>query len=498
MNHTAQSELSKLVGLIGTSDGNRRYFVDFDHTLYLGNSTESFVGCARPASLYALILKAVGFLKPWCIAGESGYFVYRDTIRLFVLMLLAPWTFLFFNVRARSLWSQQKNKQLDLILSDVPAERIVIVSFGFKFVIRNLLKGTRYENCEIVAPNIIHSPAFRKSGKLAAIEAAGVKIDLEKDVVITDSAKDDADLLAAFSNGVLIDWPNKITIGGLAGAYIPFFYTAKIKRSPGFLIKQIGLEELALVLVAYAVISQGLNLAVLLSLSLMFIAYKIVYEAGYAENDKVGFEKEEAPKLSKNFFKMKNYAVTSAAWVYSAALNIAAVFVLDVASTGEAVSRLGLKDENGETQSKFIIFCLAMAIAAMGRIIFWLFNHAPLKLRVFLYLPLHISKYFGWTLIFPLSALACALLLAQVIRTWAFYAIRRSGGDIHFLPSQLTRLCFFVLFIPIVAIVQEPPANIFTSWELYFILGVCLLRAAPEVLKKMVVTKAETKPQIAK
>ena len=81
----------------------------------------------------------------------------------------------------------------------------------------------------------------------------------------------------------------------------PFYYTAKIKRAPGFLIKQVFLEEFWIVLLAFGIFVLPLNLTVFALLILLFCAMLSVYEIGYAQNDRVGQRKEANPKLSQNF-----------------------------------------------------------------------------------------------------------------------------------------------------------------------------------------------------
>ena len=39
--------------------------LDFDETLYLRNSTEDFIDCARPAVLALLVLRLLDFIRPW-------------------------------------------------------------------------------------------------------------------------------------------------------------------------------------------------------------------------------------------------------------------------------------------------------------------------------------------------------------------------------------------------------------------------------------------------
>lgn len=482
--------MDRLEQYVSSDDETTRYVVDFDHTLFLANSTEMFVGSARPASLYATVLKGLGFAAPWRIAGKTGYFVFRDFIRLLFLICIAPWTHIVFNKNADAYWDAYRNRRLEAKLANIDPARVIIVSFGFKFVIKALLKGTKWESSEIVAPGLFQSPKFRKSGKLAMLQEAGYNLNVKNDVVITDSAKDDADLLAHFEKTAVIDWPEKVTTGGFHNVYMPFFYTAKIKRTPGFLIKQIGLEELPVVLIAFGFSHAPFNWTVMIGLALFFAAYKLVYEIGYAENDNVGYATEKNPKLTSNFFKMRDYRLQPYAWFWSAAFALVGVWVLNDAAELRALSHLHLPHLAGTAAGFGAIFCAVACIILVARGAFWVFNHVDLRTRVFAYLPLHLTKYMGWLVLFSLSEIGMALICAQIVRTWSLYAIRRAGGDIDFVPSQLVRLCFFVIFLAIIA-ASNRSMDFMTQWQTYLILVFCIVRAAPEVRKKMFHSSAD-------
>ncbi len=476
--------MEELERYVSIDDESTRYFVDFDHTLFLGNSTESFVASARPASLFATFMKILGALAPWRIAGSSGYFIFRDLIRLLVLVCLAPWTALFFKSDAKSQWETQRNRTLEAKLANIDPSRVVIVSFGFHFIIRTLLKGTKWEGCEIVAPSLFQSPKFRKMGKLAILREKGFELVPERDVIITDSAEDDADLIEYFDKSAVIDWPQKNTVGAFHNTYIPFFYTARIKRSPGFLIKQIGLEELPVILIAFGFSHAPFNWTVLVALAFFFAAFKLVYEIGYAENDNVGYATEKNPKLTSNFFKMRDYRLQPYAWLWSAAFAMVGVWVLNDAAQLQALTHLHLPYLAGTIYGPVAIFGAVVGITLFARAAFWVFNHVDLRTRVFAYLPLHMMKYMGWMALFSLSEIGMALICAQIVRTWSLYAIRRAGGDIDFIPSQLVRLCFFVIFLGIIA-ASNRSMDVISDWQTYIILGFCIVRAIPEVHKKM-------------
>ena len=129
------------------------------------------------------------------------------------------------------------------MLADVPIEKIVIISFGFRFVIKALVAGTRYEQARIVAPSLFGAVTARQIGKIRMLEEMGVRLDPDRDVMITDNAVDDADIMAHCDDGFHIERTDAQAAAPMTPGYVPFFYTAKIKRTPGFFIKQVALDR---------------------------------------------------------------------------------------------------------------------------------------------------------------------------------------------------------------------------------------------------------------
>lgn len=473
----------ELLRLSNEQDSNYTYVLDFDYTLLLSNSTEEFINCARPASFIAIVLKALGFAKPWRLLGAEGQHSYRDVIRVALTLMLAPWTLWLFARKAPQIFNERVNSRLEKILADVPVEDIVIVSFGFDFIVKRLLQGSRYQQCRLVAPSFSEMPRYRRQGKTALLHDRGIVLQKDETVVVTDNAQHDADLLAQVAHPCHIVWPEEITEGAFEKAYIPFYYTAVIKRDPGFFIKQVLLEEMAVFLMAFVVAAQTFNLSMLFTLTCFFLAYMVAYEIGYAENDQVGLKKEAAPKLSDNFYKHQNYQTEPYAWYWALALTLVGVLLMDQTATQSAGELLGM-GASSTLQIGAVMTAIWMLIIAAGRGLFWLFNTLPVQWRVYAYLPLHVSKYLGPLLFTLIHPVAYALLAAQLVRTWALYAVRRAGGDIEFLCSQLVRLVFLVLFLLMMGTVQST-SNLWLAWETWAILGWCTLRALPEMRRKL-------------
>lgn len=468
----------------GENDG-RTVFVDFDHTLLLANSSEKFLDSARPRIIFAPLLKLLGALQPWRIAGSNGKFVWRELIRFMIVLLLAPWTLILFKNRARRVFASHLNHRLDDVLKTVDPKQIIIVSFGFRFVIEAMIKGTRYEQARVIAPSLLDMARYRRLGKIKMLADLGIEPDPTRDILVTDSAEDDADLLAQTRFPIVIQWPENDTTGALEGAYVPLFYTAKIKRTPSFLVKQVFLEEVLLVIVAFSVFASAFSLSLMVGIGALMTAFLLVYEVGYAENDRVGFHTEENPKLTKNFFRFRGYQLEPYAWIWATLASIIGIWAFDDATNLVALDRLHLSGLGMGVLGHAALVMVWMGVLAASRISFYVFNHVPLRARVFAYFPLHTIKYFGLAALLPLHFVCFALLAAQIVRTWSIYAVRRSGGDVDFVASQSVRLFIFILMIVLLT-AAIGPGPVLGIWQTWVLIAFCIARAAPEAWKKLI------------
>ncbi len=480
LNHSER--IDGLRRCVDDNTGAQQFLVDFDYTLFLSNSTEEFLNCARPASLLALVLKILGAIAPWRVL-IGGTQVWRDVFRVGLIILLSPWILISFRHRAAELFERSLNTQLDSILANISPQNIVIVSFGFEFIVRAFIGNSRYAESKLIAPSFFSMAKYRHRGKLAMLKDHGLHIDEDSDVVITDSAEGDADLLAAVKNSFHIIWPEQITKHAFHDAYIPFYYTAYVKRDPQFFIKQVVLEELPIVLFAFGILAPVINLSVVLSLVFLFAAMIMVYEIGYAENDRIGYLTEEDPKLTDAFFEHQNYKLQPQAWIAALLTTVVGLSLLDTTATHELANRLSLSpDEYWRILAT--ASALWMAAIFVCRSIFWIFNHVPILSRLYVYLPLHASKYFAPLILLSCNSVGYALISAHIVRTWSLYAIRRAGGDIELVSSQLTRLVFLLMFIPIFSYALAHD-DVWVSWTTWLVIGWCVIRSVPEVRRKL-------------
>lgn len=480
--HEYKRSLTELPEFMSRSSESHVY-LDFDYTLFRSSSTEEFLNTGKPAFLAALALRVLRGFQPWTFGARTHTgFVWRDPIRIWMIILLMPWTVWLFRKRAPALFEQYKNQSVIDALSGVPADRITIVSVGFERFVRQLLAGTRLQDARIIGSSLTRPAALRRRGKLHQLRELGIAPNRNRDVVVSDSL-DDADLLSSVDNAFLIDPDLTGVQGAFEDVYVPFYYTARVKRSTGFVVKQIFLEELIVILLATAFF-QPFSLGVWLGAAAFFIAFFAVYEIGYAENDRIGHISELKPKLSQDYDRFRHVSLEPEAWYWSVALTVTGALLLGPEIASDTLRRLGLVTTGSETLNTVLLMAVWMAIICIGRVVFFVYNRLPMTWRVFAYLPLHFVKYFGLVLILPSEPAGYALLYAQIVRTWSLYAIRRCDGDIEIMASQLVRLAFFLMLLFALAL-AAPAAHPFEDWHTWIILAWCVVRAIPEARRKL-------------
>jgi hypothetical protein len=323
--------------------------------------------------------------------------------------------------------------------------------------------------------------ALRRSGKLARLHELSIEPVRERDIVVTDSL-DDEDLLSSVDSAFLIEADPAGLHGALPNVYVPFEYTARVKRSTEFVIKQVLLEELLVILLATALF-HSLSPTIWIGASFLFVAFFSAYEIGYAENDRIGYITELKPKLSANYHKLKVLSLEPDVWFWVAGLTTVGVLLLGPDVAVSTLERIGLSSTGLPFADQFGVALLWLGIVLLGRGVFFVYNRFPMAWRIFFYLPLHFLKYFGLVLILPSQPAGYALLCAQIVRTWALYAIRRCDGDIELIASQVVRLAFLVMFL--IALELALPQSVFADWHTWIILVWCVVRAGPEAKRKL-------------
>ncbi|MEO1660040.1 MAG: hypothetical protein AAFR51_03555 [Pseudomonadota bacterium] len=203
-------QLQALKDLIENDHDNRHFYVDFDHTLLLTNSTNLFINSARPRFIFWPLLKGLSLLRPLIVLRQKSTLQWRDPIRVrLVRYLKGKQVVETFRKSSRQMWQRYKNDQLCDLIQKLPPSNVTIVSFGIDEVVLTLLKGTSLENIKIVAPSAATMTKERQKGKLGMLRERGIVFDAERDVLICNSKEDDANLLARVEQGFHIEWAQK-------------------------------------------------------------------------------------------------------------------------------------------------------------------------------------------------------------------------------------------------------------------------------------------------
>jgi len=201
--------------------------VDFDHTLFGANSTELFLASARPAFMASIILCLVREIMPWYYASPRKWSRVRDFMSVVAIAVLMPWHLLVWRARAKAIFARHAVSPVAEALRAVPADRTVIVSFGYNAIIGPLLRGSAWASCRRLSMPLFPAPRRLFVGKLAAVQAALPGIDLARAVFVTDS-ESDRDLLNAVGSPHLIAPVGETTVAEQT-LYLPLRYTGTAK-----------------------------------------------------------------------------------------------------------------------------------------------------------------------------------------------------------------------------------------------------------------------------
>ena len=219
-------------------------------------------------------------------------------------------------------------------------------------------------------------------------------------------------------------------VPAFTGRYLPLRYTVEGKY-PGsrYFTTQIVLEDLALLLLAYAF---SWNYAA--ALVLLFLSLYTIYEIGYYDNDRVAIQYETVPVVLE---AAKNYAGFSKtkAWLWAFFFSVFGI----LCAWPDYV-------RHPYRQGVPFLFDLASWLSLLGALylVFFWFNHLTPARRLALFPVLHLFKTFSFVFFVPLTCRGL-LLVAQVISISVNYLIYRLGGRWQRFKRQTCRLGLFVM-----------------------------------------------------
>ena len=212
---TCQYDASPDVALVAMQTHEGPVLVDLDETLYLRNSTEDFIDCARPGVLALLLLRALDVIRPWRLTGGIDT---RDTWRVCAISFLFPWTRWFWRAKVQLLAAHHANRELKAALK-ARAEQPIILTAGFKSVVTPLLAAMGFADAPLIAVRM-WSFTDRRKGKLHMVMRKLGAETVGRSLVITNSIND-LELLRSCARPLRTKWPQAVYRQALAGVYLP-------------------------------------------------------------------------------------------------------------------------------------------------------------------------------------------------------------------------------------------------------------------------------------
>lgn len=431
--------------------------VDLDETLYLRNSTEDFIDCARPAVLALILLRMLDALRPWQLTGGEPT---RDVWRLGLIAAFFPWTMLLWRWRVAGLAARHANRPLCTALRG-RSEQPIIVTVGFRPVVAPLVRALGFSDASCVATRM---PGFgdRRAGKLRMALAALGKSSVRRSLVITDSLQD-LPLLDACARPLRVVWREARYRQALRHVYLPGQYLTQVKR-PGerYILRGILQEDFAFWVLSSIALAAVPTLHVA-GLLLLLASFWTIYERGYVDNDLIGAHFEEDPKLSVAFRDSPVRTPRWQPWLWAAALGAGAIALLRWPAAAAA------RD-----------FAAWAAVLLGTYLWFTIYNRLDKSTRVWLFSGLQFARTVSFAAVVPIVPLGAAALGAHVLARWVPYYIYRFGAkDWPSTPGYLIRLLFFIVLAVLLAVVEGP--RVLISWTGAALLGWNIYRARQEL-----------------
>lgn len=463
--------------IIQSAPSDTTVIVDFDHTLFLSNSTEEYLNLIKPRWLVALVLTALDFLKPWRIFRfEKSDFIYRDHFRVLIATLLFPWIIPMWKRRAASIATEFKNESLIDCLRLDNNKKIIVGSYGYLFIIKPLLDHYPISFTTVLGAKFLNGYSIRKEGKLSLINSEVGVDTLNKSIFITDSL-DDKPVIIEAGYPALIRWPGEKTFTALRDVYFPFVYTEKVKW-PGHrpVLKNFLLDDIPALLLAVTYVN-GFSIPSITATFLLYTAFICVYELGYRENDFVAASNEENPNLSENLDEYRFYPMGTQAWVWSILLSLIGLFFLSFEKI--KVWEQIFQDPLIYNEIKILLIWLGFLI--LVRAIFWIHNSIKVNWRIFSYVMLQFLRMFGLVSVMPTNIIGASFLGAIIMSRWMRYSIYRHYGNNSYFPDKFTRLIIFI-FIIVVIMITNKDITILSSPQIWLVVFWCLLRGGHQIL----------------
>jgi hypothetical protein len=429
--------------------------VDLDETLYLRNSTEDFLDCARPGVLAFLLLKVLDVVKPWRVTGGDAT---RDVWRVRTVGIFAPWTMLVWRRRVAALAGQFRNAELTEVLRS-RGEPPIISTIGFHPIVKPLIAALGFAEARLVCARTNFDD--RRDGKLVLVSRELGHSVVQCALVVTDSV-DDLPLLEACASPLRTIWPAAKYRTALDGIYLPGRYLSQVKR-PGerYIWRGVLQEDFALwVLSAVGIMSHPAPLV--FGLLFLLASFWAIYERGYVDNDWVAANLEANPKLSATYRGHTLATPFWQPWIWAAVLGGVGVWIL---SDSAQIAVNGVK---------------WAAVLVGTELWFRAYNRFDKMTRAWMYSVLQLARSAAFAVIVPITPAGAAALAAHTLSRWVpYYAYRLDGKSWPSIQASLIQLLFYLVLAGFIAIADgigvlaNPPAFLILVW--------CIFRARGEL-----------------
>ncbi|WP_298440315.1 hypothetical protein [uncultured Ferrimonas sp.] len=470
-----QLEPEQLISEIEQTADTTTLLVDFDETLWLRNSTETFLANVKPALMLAIIIQLLGMLRPWKWFGGEDPEHYREVFRLKVVLWLMPWAKQQWLATAKELGPKYLNQPLYAALQQRDPKHIHIVSFGFDFIVAPMLAAIDPKLQLTMCSRLDNASTIRAQGKARTVEdALGVEV-VAASTTITDSLLD-RDLLQRSAKGLLCKWPNaKCEHAGLS-PMLPLVFTKKVNRPKENYITRVilGHDYLGLLL-AFALVSPE-PLLCAASLLLFVLAYFSIYETGYHENDRLGLILEEKPQVATEFLQLGHHFKPWFAWSCGLLIAVPAAWIASLGASWlpAALSLSGLAAV-AAIWAGFALFMLAV------RAVFYWFNRTPVRGRLLPMLLLQFARNCGYILFFPTIESGALFCLAWTLGKWFPYVIYRFNGTTIGYPNHLVTALLLLSMMTMVGFSASAGFTIYANWPTALIVIYVLARGGKDL-----------------
>ena len=431
--------------------------VDLDETLYLRNSTEDFIDCARPGLLALLLLRVLDVLKPWRLTGGINT---RDTWRVCAISTFFPWIGWCWRGKAPIVAKRYLNQELKAALK-ARAQPPIIVTAGFRSIVAPLLAAMGFADAPLVAARM-YSFADRRNGKLSMVVRELGAGTVGCCLVVTDSIND-LELLQSCARPLRTLWPQARYRTALRGVYLPGEYISQIKH-PGerYIFRGILQEDFAFWVLSS--IGLAINPAThLVVLMLLLLSFWAIYERGYIDNDLIASRYESEPKLSATFGSVWIATPPVQPWIWA----------LLAGATAVAISQ-------SDAMAFVVHFAVWVTVLILMYACFLFYNRLDKMTRVWLYPLLQFARSAAFTVVLPIEPAGVAALGAHVLSRWVPYHVYRltSTGWPSARP-ELVRVISFVLLLLIIVCSLGP--SVLLTWSALALLLWNVFRARQDI-----------------